>query len=316
MTRPLTSDESTPIGDRPPTVIYVMGAGRSGSTILGVALGNCANVFYAGELEAWLRRSGVPNFGGEARVKFWEGVSQSVNGQDLFGDKAWRRLEYSLAWFRVDSWPGRRRLQVRYRQIAKKLYRTISSSAKARHIVDTSHYPLRARELRRLNKDIDLYIIYLIRDPSNVVASFKRQDITNPSKSLLAANAYLYLTHFLSAFVFLRHQKDKRLLLRYEDLIADPEFTLRNILSWVDVSASLPDLACLRTGIPFQGNRLLQSEVIALRGGVVAASTRSYITKLFQLPWTVALSRLGPKATIHTGEKRHCTDPTSVCSES
>ena len=37
-----------------PRVIYIMGAGRSGSTILGVSLGNCADLVYAGELDKWL----------------------------------------------------------------------------------------------------------------------------------------------------------------------------------------------------------------------------------------------------------------------
>ena len=53
----------TSAGDSPlakPKVIYVMGAGRSGSTILGVTLGNCADVFFAGELDKWLPRGGEP----------------------------------------------------------------------------------------------------------------------------------------------------------------------------------------------------------------------------------------------------------------
>src|SRR5438128_1514865 len=45
-------------------VIYMMGAGHSGSTILGVALGNCEGVFYAGEVEEWLVNSGESPIGG------------------------------------------------------------------------------------------------------------------------------------------------------------------------------------------------------------------------------------------------------------
>jgi hypothetical protein len=299
----LSSPASQPSTDnRIPTVIYVMGAGRSGSTILGVALGNCENVFFAGELEAWLRRSGVPNFSGAERTQFWDSVRQNVHGDDLFGDKVWRNLEYSLTLFRLGNWRERRRLRPRYSQASERLYRAIASSACATHIVDTSHYPLRAHELRRLS-GIDLYLIYLVRDPLSVVASFKRRDITNVSKSLLATNAYLCLTHLLSIFVFLRHRTDRRLLLPYEDFIANPRAAMRNILHWVGVAAPPPDLASLKTGIPFQGNRLLNSEVIALDGGVASRfpnSCGSYITRLLQLPWTVVLARLGPKATIST----------------
>ena len=44
-------------------MIYVMGAGHSGSTILGVALGNCAETLYAGEVEEWLQASRVSHGG-------------------------------------------------------------------------------------------------------------------------------------------------------------------------------------------------------------------------------------------------------------
>ena len=65
--------------DPPPSparlkVIYVMGAGRSGSTILGVTLGNCERFFFAGELDKWLARSGVPQLEDAERIRFWSAV--------------------------------------------------------------------------------------------------------------------------------------------------------------------------------------------------------------------------------------------------
>lgn len=296
----LSSREVPAVSKRAPTVIYVMGAGRSGSTIFGVALGNCTSVFYAGELEAWLRRSGIPNFPGVARAQFWDAVREDVSGDDLFGDEAWRHLEYSLASVRPSSWARRRRLRYRYRHLLERLYRAIASSAQATHIVDSSHYPLRAHEIQRV-AGINLYLIYLIRDPLGVVASFKRRDITNISKSLLATNAYLSLTHLLSVLVFLRHPAESRLLLRYEDFIADPDAVMREILSRAGVRSPPPDPTSLNTGIAFQGNRLLISETIALRDAVMSpphGSYASYLTRLLQLPWTLVLACLTPKATV------------------
>lgn len=75
-------------------VLYVMGAGRSGSTILGVTLGNCEGVFYAGELDKWLTRSGQPTLGGQEREQFWQRVRARVSASDLFGYDA-RVLERS-----------------------------------------------------------------------------------------------------------------------------------------------------------------------------------------------------------------------------
>src|SRR2546428_5704812 len=72
-----------------PTVVYVMGAGHSGSTILGVALGNCDGVFFAGEVVEWMFRSGAPKFGGHERTRFWaSGAEDGENPRDLPGTDA------------------------------------------------------------------------------------------------------------------------------------------------------------------------------------------------------------------------------------
>ena len=92
-------------------VIYVMGAGHSGSTILGVALGNCAGVFYAGELEEWLVNSGESPIGGTERTRFWKRVGEGV-GRDasaIFGADANRCIERSSSILRVGRWGARRR---------------------------------------------------------------------------------------------------------------------------------------------------------------------------------------------------------------
>src|SRR4051812_49876611 len=94
---------------RRPKVLYVMGAGRSGSTILGVTLGNCEGVFYAGELDKWLLRAGVSPLAGEERVRFW-GAVRARMAEHLGDDtdmRAMRLLERSSGLFRLRGRPGR-----------------------------------------------------------------------------------------------------------------------------------------------------------------------------------------------------------------
>ena len=294
MMTPITAPSSP--SHSAPKAIYVMGAGRSGSTILGVALGNCKGIVYAGELDAWLRLYGVPPRSGSDRAKFWQTVLKEVDGDDLFGDRAWRRLEHSLAIFRPWTRIGQRRLRRRYLSLTGDLYRAVARTASATHVVDTSHYPLRARELQKL-KGIEVYLLYLVRDSQSVIASFRRRDIDGPFKPLVPANAYLGLTHLLSASVFLLHPKDKRLLVRYEDLLAEPERVLQHVLEWVGLAPVLPDLSHLTSGIPFQGNRLLAPEIVALKRQACPPSSRSLITALLQGPTEMLLSRLQPNAT-------------------
>jgi Sulfotransferase family len=285
-----------------PKVVYVMGTARSGSTILGVALGNCAQVFYAGELGGWLGKSGISRLDGVERERFWASVREQVDcPSDLFGQDALLSIERSLSLVRLNMWRVRRRIGKRYRGVTEELYRAIARTAGATHIVDTSSHPLRARELKKLD-GIDLYLVYLVRDPHSVVASF-----TQPgwrfSKSTMLTNAYLWLTSLLSVLVFLKHPRHRRIFVRHEEFVARPEHVLREILRRVDASCDLPDVTSLDPCIPFQGNRLLRSrESITLRSSE-SPPPRSGVTTFLQLPWGLVLSRLRPTASPSRSQK-------------
>jgi hypothetical protein len=264
-------------------------------------LGNCADFFYAGELDNWLTRSGVPALGGTERTRFWNGVRDRVEGtQELFGSESHRYLERSRAVFRMNGWLTRRRLRPRYRRVTEELYRAIAASAGASYVIDTAHFPLRARELQHIH-GIDLYLIFLVRDPDRVVASFTRDlnphDVGRRQLRTLSTNADLWLTHLLSVIVFLRHRRDRRMFLRHEQLLADPEGVLRDILDHLDSGAALPDLASLSTGLPLRANRLIKSEVVALEARTDRAVSASPLTKLLQLPWPAIFARLQPTVT-------------------
>src|SRR6185312_1872935 len=178
----------------------------------------------------------------------------------LFGNVAQRSIERSMAVLRLHKWATRRRLRSRYRAVAEDLYRALAHTAEATHVVDTSHYPLRARELQAIT-GIDLYLLFLVRDPQGVVASFNRDDVGEFKKSTAHTNAYLLLTHLLSALVFLRHPRERRLFVRYERFIEDPAGVLGEILALAGVPPGpLPDFASLRIGYPLQGNRVTRLE--------------------------------------------------------
>jgi Sulfotransferase family len=278
-----------------PKVVYVMGAGRSGSTILGITLGNCANIFYAGELDKWLARAGESRLAGAERARFWSEVREGVDdADDLFGKEA-KCLERSAALFNVRSWRSQRGLRQRYRRIAEDLYRAIARTAGVTHIVDTSAYPRRARELQRLS-GIDLYLLFLVRDPQSVVASWSRDDVDEPRFNMPKTNAYLWLTYLLSVYAFFRQPRARRLLLRHEAFVANPEGVLRDIFRWTGAPVTVPDLTALDTGVAFHGNRVVRSDVVALMSAPTEPPRSSRLTALLQLPWAVVFSRLQPAA--------------------
>jgi hypothetical protein len=290
---PAEAQQPDPAGAQRIKVVYVLGAGRSGSTILGVALGNCEGVFFAGELNKWLPRSGTPTLDDPERARFWRTVRAEVpDAERLFGHQT-SCLERSSTLFEPRRGRARRRLRRDYRRVAEDLYSASARAANATHVVDTSHYPLRAREMQGL-RGIDLYLLYLVRDPQSVVASLGREDVVERSFDTPRANAYLWLTNMLSVYAFLRQPRDRRLFVRHEEFRADPNNVLRQILEYVDSPAALPDLSSLRTGVALHGNRLIRSPTVALEGQAPTSVKRSRMTAFVQLPWSAVFARLRP----------------------
>jgi Sulfotransferase family len=298
-----SSDPAARVSRAKPKVVYVMGAGHSGSTILGLTLGNCSDIFFAGELARWLRWAGKSPLPGVDRAKFWSIAGKDVAvTPDLLGRNA-RPLEQSSALFRIGSWRAQRRLRERYRRVTEDLYYAIARAARARYIVDTSHFPRRARELQALD-GIDLYLVFLVRRPQSVVASYGRKNVAHKQTlGMPATNAYLWLTYLLSLLVFVRHRRARRLFVRHEAFIADPEGVIQDVLDCIGSSATIPDLTALQTGVPFQGNRLVRSDVVALRAHTEDPADGSRVTALLHLPWAAAFARLRPAARASAGKK-------------
>lgn len=279
--------------DEKPKVVYVMGTGRSGSTILGIALGNSPRIVYAGELHLWIGKSGVSPLAGEERERFWRQVRELVEIPAGFPVKKARALEKTAGLFSIGTWLAQRRLRPEYRRITADLYRAIARVAGATHVVDTSHFPRRARHLQTLD-GIELHLLFVVRDPGNVVGSYARDDVDFPRFNILTTNAYMWLSHLLSLYVFLRQPRERRLLVRYEDLVADPDGVLGGILACVGSPEAVPDLSALRTGVAFQGNGLLRHDVVALEPQPQRAAPGSRLTRLLNLPWKAVFSRLEP----------------------
>jgi hypothetical protein len=117
-------------------------------------------------------------------------------------------------------------------------------------------------------------------------------------------NVNLWLTQLLSVLVFLHQPRERRIFLRHEEFVADPEGVLRQILDAVGSSAAIPDLDALRIETPLQGNKLLRSNVIALRRSPAVTPAWSLLTALLQRPWMPVLARLRPAVTARRSPER------------
>ena len=185
----------------------------------------------------------------------------------------------------------------RYGQVSEELFRAIARTAGASHIVDSSHFPLRARELQKLD-GVELYLVYLVRDPQDVVASnvreISRHEVAERRVRILAMNANLWLTQLLSLLVFSRQPRERRVFVRHESFIADPEGVLGQIVESLGTGVALADLTALRAGVALQGNSLIMSQSIAVKRSTRPVVRWSRSTELLQSCWRPLLARLRP----------------------
>jgi hypothetical protein len=235
-----------PAGDR---VVYVLGVGRSGSTLLDLLLGNHPEVVGVGELgklvpRGWIRRElcGCGRPGDEC--PFWAEVRRCWLGTragpgDL--EAIWElqeRFERIRAMPRLlaESGDPSRELE-QYGALMRGLFAAIRRVAGRRVVVDSSKGPARALALALVLGD-ELSLVHLVRDPRGVAFSWAKAFRRNRERGVetdLAGRAWWRtalawrLVNALAARVARRLPPGRRAFLRYEELAATPASALANL---------------------------------------------------------------------------------------
>jgi hypothetical protein len=252
-------------------LIYIMGCGRSGTTILGVALGNGHGCLDLGEAVDFLKRRGVPNsYGPETDTgQFWAAVTGCLAKQeeDIFDDglvDRLSRLEYHYRFPLSFLGLNGKSALLAYSAYINSLFGCISRNApNASVYIDTSKYPGRASLLMDTLRDFDVCILHIVRHPVKTVESFgdrgKRDD--QGYKGFIAANFYYFVINLFCSAVRLKASSTRYLKIRYEDLLEAPTETLARIGSKFDIDLrtaadTIDNNEPLTRGFIFNGNRM------------------------------------------------------------
>ncbi|HMU43000.1 MAG TPA: sulfotransferase [Ignavibacteriaceae bacterium] len=245
-------------------LLYIMGAGRSGSTIFGILLGNMPCNFYAGELHMWNLHSGNANNDRIEVKAFWERVKLEMPVvENYYGNKYYKYLEYHNS-FLFCPWLTKKKLISEYHEFNRQLISSIKKVANKEYVIDSSHYPFRALWLSK-NKNIDTHFIYLYRHPFNVVESFSKKNIEHKSKNPVSANIYLFFVTLLSLIVYFILPKGQKTKIRYEDVVTSPELVINKFNKLLNAQNTVIDFSRLNIGYVFQSNRIRHFETIALK---------------------------------------------------
>jgi hypothetical protein len=227
----------------PVRVLYVMGHGWSGSTILGNLLGELDGLFHAGELRRlWGEAlpAGAP-CGCEEPVgdcPVWSKVlaHPSVSVFDPVDVDIWHlqatpvRRTFGL----LRTGPGRVRGDAAlsaYLLAAEQLYCAVAEVTGARVVVDTSKRSGDAAALL-LMPGVDATFVHLVRDPRAVAYSWAKRSERGHGPAATSRDWMAF--NLLDETIRRRAHRGRSLRLRYEDLMADPAASLRAVCELVD----------------------------------------------------------------------------------
>lgn len=259
------------------TIIYIIGAGRSGTTLLDIILGNNKDTISLGEINRFFKREGIPpkRESNSNVYKFWDSIKLELEREykNRLDYKYCNRLthinEYHTYFLKVLI----NRVSPEYKTLLSNQYSSILKNVKENTIIESSKYPLRAINLsNNKNDDFDVKFIYLRKDPVKVVNSFNKKGLEQPSKGFLASNFYYLIVNSLcSISIFILKRKNFKVSkIKYEELITKPVYTLKKLEKELECSFELSQNKIenkkpLNTGYLFDGNRIRLKETILLR---------------------------------------------------
>ncbi len=234
-----------------PIVVYVVGYGRSGSTLLDRLLGSVDGFHSCGEIFVLWRRALdqskrcscgelVKNccFWNSVLEKSFEGVlNDDIIRQFavLFYSTVNKRNLFNLCFPSVRSKAFQSRLE-NVRAVISRVYCAIAEVSGARIIVDSSKYPLYACFLSEADA-VDLRLVHLVRDSRPVVFSCIRKKFVpeigytatkNPFGTALAWNLHNFLAERLQ-------QKHKYVRVHYEELASNLRKMIIHIFEALDL---------------------------------------------------------------------------------
>ena len=259
-----------------PLLVYIMGDGRSGSTVLAALLGNHPQCASVGEISKWPLFEGHPKQGDdkEGLAEFWGEVlvayrnqhtdttfAQLVEVQDRFehyGRLPWVLLGRTPRWAREI-----------YHNHTIKLVAAIRRVTGKNSVVDSSKRMGRAYMLMR-NPYLNAKVIHIVRDPRGALWSQQKRDVEQKYKRPLKALGH-YWTKNLSCHLVAWFSPGNRVLrVRYEDLTLRCGEVLAQLEDFLELPMEpLRELVAadrpLSVGNLLDGNRLRRQPELRLR---------------------------------------------------
>ena len=239
-------------------VVYILGSGRSGTTIVNRILGQIQGFFPVGEIRQVWDRNIVNNrfCGCDQRFReceVWQNIFNSAYGgfDGVDAQKMIRLRDSHVRTRHIPQLflPNNRSRMIRsldyYIRNTEKLYKAIANETDSNVIVDSSKYPTYAYTLS-LIPSIDLYIIHIIRDPRAVAYSWQKSkhQPDGGSEHEMMANlsptftSGLWITWNLTGELLWRQGPVPYMRVRYEEFMKQPRMNTEKVVSFLNEKVS------------------------------------------------------------------------------
>jgi hypothetical protein len=242
-------------------VLYVVGLGRSGSTILSNSLGQIPGFFSGGELNFIWRHNVIENrlcgCGRPFReCPVWTKVmDEAFGGMDGVDPREMMRLQNLGTRTRhipsMLTEKGRRSLAERLEKLLLnygRLYEAVGKVTDSRVVVDSSKEPAHGFAMGMV-PGVDFYVLHLIRDPRAAAYSWSKkkfQPDTDTREHMVrfspTKSSALWDSWNASAEALWRRTPERYLRLRYEDFVSDPRESFEKILTLIGEPDAAPPL--------------------------------------------------------------------------
>lgn len=247
-------------------IIYLLGAGRSGTTLMATVLNSNPQIQTVGEMHQFIEHmnNNKPCSCGLSleECEVWKPIVKEMNKGNLNFYKIQQELTTKESHKNIPRLLLKNKGDTAYLNVHQKIFSLLVENTNKTWLLDSSKYIARYILLRK-SKELKVKGIYVVRDVRGVINSFSKQVQT--SKSPIGTIIYYILINFFGEVVC-RFDKDI-LKIKYEDFVSEPQkFSnkiYRHVFDKSEVDYTLPELFEIPHIIG--GNRMKSNKSIAIR---------------------------------------------------
>ncbi|MDC9724101.1 MAG: sulfotransferase [Urechidicola sp.] len=204
------------------SIIYLLGAGRSGTTLLATVLNSHTDIMTIGEMHQFfehLEMHKMCSCGDDLKkCIFWETILSELELNEIQTRNNARLVELKEKHSNILKYLLNPPQEKEYSKIQEEVFRLVQKQNTSKWLLDSSKYIARFLLLKQ-NKKNKVKGIYIIRDIRGVINSFSKQ-VQTPKSPISTILYYSVINFFAQLTYWLNNDIIK---IKYEDFVTNPE---------------------------------------------------------------------------------------------